>query len=260
MRRALTVLLLAPALAVAEPPAKSWTGTLGAGLINLAGNTNTTTVTGATSLQQQTDGWIFGFKATGAYGRTQPVDRAQPAQTVALAATGQLRVDRKLGPHATVFALGGVDTDHVASIEARPYGEGGLGWIWLDQKPDGGKTELFLRTDAGFRYADERRWQYYATAAAPEGDLPDLETASPRLGVAFRYGFSKDVAFVEEAEGLANVSGDEHYWARSLTKLTSRLAGTLTFGVAYLVAWDSDPAPGKVDTDRSLTVTLELAF
>jgi hypothetical protein len=260
MKASLLVLCVAPAIAAAEVPAKTWSGTLGAGVIYLSGNTNTTTATGATSIQDQVDGWILGLKATGAYGESRPVDRTQPSQTVALAASGQLRVDRKLGTHATVFALGGADTDHVASVEARAYGEGGLAWIWLDVKPDGGKTELFFRTDAGVRYANERRWQYYATPAAPVGNLPDVETTSPRVGLALRYGFSKDVAFVEEAEGLANVSGSERYQARSLTKLTSRLWSSVTFGLSYLVTWDSEPAPGKVETDRSLAATLEIAF
>jgi hypothetical protein len=260
MRASLVVLCLAPALAAAEPTAKTWSGTVGAGLIHLAGNTNTTTVSGTTSIQEQLDPWVLGFKATGAYGEARPVDRTQRSQTVALSASGQLRLDRKLGPHATVFALGGTDTDHVASVEARVYGEGGLAWIWVDVKPDGAKAELFFRTDAGVRYANERRWQYHATPAAPVGNLPDVETTSPRVGLALRYGFSKDVAFVEEAEALANVSGAERYQARSLTKLTSRLWASVTFGVSYLLTWDSEPAPGKVETDRSLAATLEVAF
>ena len=140
IRSILVVALLAAALAGAQEPPRAkpeWSGTAGLGAIVLTGNTSTTTLNALLSTQRETAGWILGAKASGVYGRTRPVDRSQPEQTVALAASGQLRGDRKLLPQLTVFALGGVDTDHVASVEARGYGEGGLGYIWLDRKQDG---------------------------------------------------------------------------------------------------------------------------
>lgn len=262
IRRILVVALLAPALAGAQEPPKvkpEWSGTAGLGAIVLTGNTSTTTLNALLSTQRETAGWILGAKASGVYGRTRPVDRSLPDQTVALAASGQLRGDRKLLPQLTVFALGGVDTDHVASVEARGYGEGGLGYIWLDRKQDG-KEAVFLRTDLGLRYTYESRWQYYATATAPAGDLPDREQLAPRAGLAARYAFSQYVALLEEAEVLAAVTGGERYQVRSLTKLTSKLTSAMTAGVGYLVAYDSAPAPGKVDTDTALTATLEVSF
>ena len=59
---------------------------------------------------------------------------------------------------------------------------------------------------------------------------------------------------------LAAVSGGERYQARSLSKLSSRLYASVTAGLGYLVAYDSAPAPGKVDTDTALSATLEVAF
>lgn len=258
------VALLAPALAVAAEggparPATEWSGVVGAGVIVLTGNAETTTMNGAASAQREAGGWILAGKATGVYGRTRPADRSQPAQTVALGATGQLRADRKLGAQLTVFALGGAETDHVASLEYRAYGEGGAGWLWLDRKPEAG-GELFLRTDLGLRYTYDERWQYYGNATAPEGDLPDVEMLAPRAGLAFRYGFSEQVKLVEEAEVLTNVSGDERWQARSLTKLTSRLIRAVSFGLSYQVTYDSAPAPGKVRTDTALGANVEVAF
>lgn len=255
---ALLVALAGPARA-ADAPAEAWKGTLGAGVILLTGNTNTTTFNGAAAAQREFSGWILGSKASGVYGRSRPVDRAQPAQTVALAASGQLRADRKFAEHFTVYALGGADTDHVASVEVRGYGEGGLGYAWLDRKWEGDR-ELFLRTDLGVRYVKEWRRQFYATDTAPVGDLPDLEQALPRAGAAFRYAFSKEVVLTEDAEVLASVSGGERYLAKSATKLVSRLFASTSFGLMYAVTYDSAPAPGKVRTDSALGATLEVAF
>lgn len=262
MRRALWLSLLVPALTWAQELPKvtpDWSGTAGVGALVLTGNTSSTTLNALTSAQRETSGWILAAKATGVYGRTRPADRTKPTETVALAATSQLRGDRRLGPQFTVFALAGADTDHVASVEYRAYGEGGVGYIWLDRKVEK-ERELFLRTDLGVRYSYESRWQYYPTAAALPGDLPDRDQVMPRAGLAFRYALSPWVAFVEEAEVLAAVSGGERYQARSLSKLSSRLYASVTAGLGYLVAYDSAPAPGKVDTDTALSATLEVAF
>lgn len=262
MRKHLWLALLCPALAAAEAPAAAkpeWSGTAGLGAIVLTGNTNTTTLNALAGAQRETAGWILAAKVNGVYGRSRPVDRSQPDQTVALAAAGQLRGDLRFGPHFTWFLLGGAETDHVASVEYRAYGESGAGYIWLDWKQEGG-SEAFLRTDLGLRYAHESRFQYYATATSPTGDLSDRDQLAPRAGVAFRYAFSRYVAFVEEAEVLASVAGGERYQVKSLSKLTSKLTSALTAGLAYQVAFDSAPAPGKVDTDTALTATLEVTF
>ena len=87
-----------------------------------------------------------------------------------------------------------------------------------------------------------------------------MDLVAPRVGASFRWALSKDTAFTEDAEALASVSGGERYLAKSLTKLTTRLASRLGFGVSYLVAWDSAPAAGKVETDTALAVSLETTF
>lgn len=256
---AAAALLVIAAGAPAEPPPPEWKGTLGAGVILLTGNTNTLTFNGAAAAQREWSGWILAARATGVYGRTRPVDPAERAQTVALAGTAQLRGDRKFTEHFTAYLLAGADTDHVASVEVRGYGEGGLGYAWLRRKWEGDR-ELFLRTDAGLRHVSESRRQYFATPTAAVGDLPDLEQTLTRGGVALRASLSKDVVFSEDAEVLASVAGGERYLAKSTAKLVSRLLGAVSFGVTWLVAWDSAPAPGKVETDTSLGATIEVSF
>jgi hypothetical protein len=261
LRQLLPVLLFAPALVAAEPaPMKpEWSGTAGAGVIHLTGNTSTTTVNGAAAVQREWAKWILALRTTSVYGRTRPADRSTPSETVALASSGQLRGDRKLAPHLSVFTIVGAETDHVASLEYRAYGDLGASVVWIDRKQEGDR-HLFLRTDLGGRYAYDSRWQYYASAAAPVGNLEDVELLAPRVGATFQLALSKDTTFVEEAEVLANVLGDERYTARSQTKLTTRLVSALTIGASYLVAWDSAPAPGKVETDTKLSFIVEVAF
>jgi uncharacterized protein DUF481 len=261
LRHLLPILVLAPGLAAAAPSpvTPEWSGTAGAGLILLTGNTRTLTVNGTSAVQREWAKWILAVRANGVYGRTRPADRALPAETVAAAASGQVRGDRKLAPHFSVFTMAGADTDHVASVEYRAYGDAGASYVWIDEKREGDR-HVFLRTDLGGRYAYESRWQYYATATQPVGNIPDVDLLAPRLGATFRLGLSKDTTFLQEAEALANVLGDERYTARSMSKLTTRIVSALTIGASYLVTWDSAPAPGKVEADTALSVIAEVAF
>ncbi|MFT3914753.1 MAG: DUF481 domain-containing protein [Anaeromyxobacteraceae bacterium] len=245
--------------AAAPKPPEEWKGTAGAGLILLTGNTSTITSTAVLGAKRNWSDWALEFKAGGVYGRTRPVDKAQDPQTVALAANSQLRGDRKFGEHLSVYALTGLDTDHVASVEWRGYGEGGLGYVWLNTKWEGDR-EFFLRTDLGLRYAKESRWQYYGVLPATGPDIQDAELLGPRAGLSLRWQNTKNVILTEDAEFIPNVQGDARYLVKSVTKLATRLSTALTFGVAYTVAFDSKPAPGKVNTDTILGVTLETAF
>jgi hypothetical protein len=255
MSRLALLALLVPTLAAADGPAAEWKGAVGVGLILLTGNSETTTFNGTASASRETLGWILSAKAAGAYGRSRPPEGGA-SSTTALNAGGQLRADRKFGATWTVFAAGGLETDHVASVEYRTLAELGGSALWVEEKRDDW-VRLSLRTDLGGRYAYEARRDYYGD---PGGPLEGKELIAPRLGVAFRYAFSKEVFFTEEAEVLANVSGGERYLARSVSKVSARLNSAMTLGVGYTVAHDSAPAPGKEKTDTALSVLLEVGF
>lgn len=257
-RLALAAALLLPLAAPAEAPAPrpvAWKGTVGAGLIVLTGNSDTTTFTGSAAASRETFGWILSAKLAGAYGENHSAADGA-SQVSAYAAGGQLRLDRKFGERWTVYALGGLETDHVASVEYRTIGELGVAAQWLDRK-EADWQRLALRTDLGFRYGYEARHQYYGT---PQGPLPGVELVAPRLGAAFRYGFSKEVFFTEEAEVVPALTGASRVQVKSAAKLSSRLTQAVTLGVGYTVAFDSRPAAGKERTDTALTALLEVGF
>lgn len=245
----------APTPAPAPTPEKvEWKGGVAAGLIVLSGNSNTTTFTGSANASRETFGWILSTKAAAAYGQNRPT--GAPNQVTAYSASGQVRLDRKLGRVWSVFGLGALEADHVANIEYRTAAELGAAAQWVERK-EGDWVRLAVRTDLGFRYGYEARFEYYGT---PEGPQPGVELMAPRAGLALLYGFSKDVALTEEAEAMPSLVGPSRWLAKSVTKLTSRLSQRLTFGAGYTVAYDSRPAAGKVRTDRTLTSLLEYGF
>ncbi len=59
---------------------------------------------------------------------------------------------------------------------------------------------------------------------------------------------------------LPNVTSDARVLINSQSKLTTLLTGALSFAAGVGVKFDSAPAPGKVDTETTLTLGLEVAF
>ena len=177
------------------------------------------------------------------------------SQVTALNAALQLRGDRRFTEKVSGYLLGAAETDHVKSVEFRGAGEAGVGVIWWDEKrKDGG--EAFLRTDLAFRYARETRFQYYPSRL----ELPDVSLGGPRFGVAFRYGISKDVTFLEELSVLPSLIGDSRLLVNSQTQLSVRLTQTLAIATTFLYLYDSQPAQGKLPTDTSLSVSATITF
>lgn len=239
------------AAAPAPPAGSEWRGALGAGLIWLTGNSRSVTSTLEASAERKGHGWIFGGKVSGKYGTSHPAG-SEAEQVVAQAAAAQLRVDRRLGTRHSAYVLGTVETDHVNSVELRNAGELGATAVWIDR---GTKEDwnLYLRNDAGFRVTRERRFQYHPL----ERDLPDETLFSPRLGLAFRYQPWNGLTFTQDAELLSALE-ESRVRVNGVTKLSSRIVASLSLAITYSVAYDSAPAPGKVETDTTLAVTLEV--
>jgi putative salt-induced outer membrane protein YdiY len=241
-----------PPAAPPPPPAAKWSGTVGLGMISLTGNSRSTTFNTALAAERKSEAWIWAVKAYATYGQSRAAADGED-ETVAEAAGLLLRLDRRFGPRYSTFVAGAVDTDHVKSVELRSAGELGATVAWVDAAGESGWS-VSLRTDLGFRIANEQRYQYY-----PERlQLEDETLYAPRAGLALKYGLSKDVVFTEDAEILPNVVGDSRVVMNSISKISTRLSRSLAFGVAFTVNHDSRPAPGKVTTDTALALTLDV--
>jgi hypothetical protein len=235
-----------------------WDVTVGMGLIFITGNASTITFNGLATAERKTEDWIYAVKASGVYGQSRPpelTDVQQASQVVALNAALQLRGDRRFTEKVSGYLLGGAETDHVRSVEARGIGEAGIGIIWFDEKRSNG-GDSYLRTDLAFRYAHETRFQYYPTRM----DLPDVSLGGPRFGAAFRYSLNKDVAFVEEVSVLPSLIEGSRLLITNQTQLNVKLTKALAINTTFLLQYDSQPAEGKVPTDSSLAVSLAVSF
>jgi putative salt-induced outer membrane protein YdiY len=238
----------------AQPPPSKWAGSVGFGLISLTGNATALTVNATGLAELKTSDWIYGLKVSGIYGRSKAAsdDPNADSQVLALAGSLQLRVDRRITQTVSAYLLGGAEADHVKSVEFRGIAEAGAGLIWIDLK-EGDLAKALLRTDLAFRYANESRFQYFPTPMS----LPGATLYAPKLGLAARYAFSKEVGLLEDAEILPSVSGDGRVIFNNLFKLTARVVRSLSLAVGFTVNFDSAPAPRKKHTDTALSVGLE---
>jgi hypothetical protein len=246
----------------AAPAPVTWTGTVSLGFIALTGNSQTVTFSTNAAFERKSPEWIWGIKGSAAYGQatldtTVGGVTTSTTQVTALMGALQARGDRRFSDMLSLYLLLSLDADHLKSIEARPAAEVGVSEIWFDVK-EGDFQKTTLKTDLGVRAVREYRFQYYPTVANP----PDVDSLAPRVGAAYRYAFSKDVIFTEDASALLSAVGDDQGRAilTSTTKLSSHLTTTVAIGVAFAITHDTEPPPNKVKTDTALTVGLDIGI
>jgi hypothetical protein len=241
------------------PPPRTWTATAGLGLLVLTGNASTITFNGLAAAERKTAEWIYSARAAGTYGRSRPPEvegqPAEPPRTIALNASLQLRGDRRFTDRFSGFLLTSAETDHVRSVELRASGEAGASAIWWERTTAEG-LHSFLRTDLAFRFARERRFQYFPTRL----NLPDVSLGGPRMGLNVRYAISADTLLNNELSVLASAIEGARLLVSNQAKLTVRLTRTLGLGTALLVQYDSEPPEGKLPLDTSFTLTFEVAL
>ncbi len=250
----------AAALAAPAAPAPAWAGTVNLSLISLTGNSSTLTFSTNAALERKSTDWIWGVKAFGAYGQST-ASGSSVATVTALNAGFQARGDRRFGDQLSLYLLAGIDTDHLKSIESRPFGELGVSLIWFDTK-EGDLAKSSFKTDLGFRYGREYRFQYYPVQVSANQDpaLAEVDVVAPRLGAAFRYAISKDIIFTEDVSALGNIVGTARLLFSSTSKISARLTEKVALGVGLVVQDDTVPAPGKVPTDTALTIGLDIGI
>jgi len=236
------------------PPSVTWTSVINLGLIALTGNTQSLAFSLGGNVQRKGPEWIWGVKGSAIYGQTR--DNTTGINTVnAEAATLQLRGDKRITPAFSGYLLGGIDTDHIKNIEERPYGELGVSLVWFDVK-EGDLQKTTFRTDLGFRYGREYRFQYFPYAQ----NQGDVDIVAPHLGVAYRYAVTKEIIFINDLDLVANLQGDARLLVLNTAKIAARLTDTFSLAVQFIVNYDSLPPLGKKDTDTALTIGVDIAL
>lgn len=259
--------VLAPVAEEKKPEAKKpdlWVGSVGLGVAFITGNTQTLTLTANLAADRKWDAWSLGLRASGAYGLANPAANVADsvAQTTARRAGGSIRGDRAFGSFASLFALAGIEFDHVKNIESREFGELGTGLTFFSVK-EKELEKLFLRLDLALRAGYETRFRYFPTPAGV--DPYAIVILAPRAALTFRWTLNTHLRLSEELEFvpflLAPVSG--RLLINDTTKLSANITETMALTTALIINYDSMPppsTPAKLTTDVALTVGVEAAL
>jgi len=87
---------------------------------------------------------------------------------------------------------------------------------------------------------------------APNDQFPAM-----RLAVKFDHYLLPDkLQFFHKSEGYVSLESVKKSFARTQTGLRMPISGSLMATTEYDVAWDGDPQPGRVSTDRTFLFTL----
>jgi hypothetical protein len=240
--------------AAPPPPSVTWTSVINLGLIALTGNTQSLAFSLGGNVQRKGPEWIWGVKGGALYGQTR--DNATGINTInAEAASVQLRGDKRVTPAFSGYLLAGIDTDHIKNIEERPYGELGASLVWFDVK-EGDLQKTTFRTDLGFRYGREYRFQYFPYAV----NQGDVDIVAPHLGVGYRYAVNKEIIFTDDLDLVANLQGDARLLVLNNAKIAARLTDTFSLAIQFIINYDSLPPLGKKDADTALTIGVDIAL
>jgi putative salt-induced outer membrane protein YdiY len=106
------------------------------------------------------------------------------------------------------------------------------------------RTNLALEGGLDYVYTD-----YYAT---PNDQFPAL-----RVALRFDHYLLPDrLQFFHKSEGYMSLTSFKKSFARTQTGLRMPITGNFVATTQYDVAWDGDPQPGRVSTDRIWLFTL----
>jgi len=230
-------LLAAPLTAAAQEEAKSpWQAQVDLGLVNTAGNTSTTTLSGADEIIYTTLPWTFTQAFAVVYGRNEGLKTAENYHAT-------LRAERNLSERVGIYARGGWDRDQFAGISRRFEEGAGLSFDAVAAE------RTTLKLEAGGFAAQQR-----ATTGI-ENDFYGVRAAA-----TFKQLLGAKASFQQIAEILPNLKDTEDLRVHSETALVAPLSRLFSLKVAYVVDFDNQPEPGFGETDRRLTTGLRIAF
>lgn len=232
-----------PAAEAAAPTPSAWQYQLGVNAIAISGNANAVTGKVTANVDGTWTNWAVQLRSSAAYGQSS-LPNGTETQITALNGNLSLRGDRKIGEELSAYVLGGALADHVANIELQSFGELGLGLRWFEVV-EGDFVKARLRTDLGFRFTREARYQYFPGAE----DLPDVDLVAARLSGSFRYALNRTTVLTEELEILPDIPGFANLRMTSTTALAVQIDKGIAVQLSFKARYIQAPAGGAVPLD-----------
>lgn len=233
-----TVAPLAEIVAIADPaPPVVWSGGANAGLLTTGGNTDVSSL--------RLGGEITARTARDRYNASVVVNHAQDAgEDTAENWTSTFTYNRFLSKRMFVDANAILTNDRFRDIDLRTALGVGIGYQVWD------RPSATLSVNGGYGWVNEN----FDTA-------PDDDYSALREGVKLDLFFAgRRLQAFHHHDGYFGVTGDDNLFFRMQNGVRALVTGALVATLQVDVDYDRSPAPGRVNTDRSLGLTLGVRF
>jgi putative salt-induced outer membrane protein len=212
----------------------AWTGSVGLGLFNASGNTESTSTNFDLAAELTCNRWRHEFAANAFFASEDDEDTAERYST-------RLQSNYSITERSYVFLSGRYEVDRFGAFDRRAALVAGLGRRFLDTDA----LRLDLEAGAGRRVSE------------PDGTNERNGETVGSLRGDFAWQFSDTSSLTQELEVVA---GSDTTATRSVSGVKSNLTGDLALKVTYTVEHNSDVPPGTEKTDTFTAVTLEYGF
>jgi len=230
--------LLPTVLPADEPPKPPplWSGKAEVSYVATSGNSDTKTLGAAGEVEYQPGPWSGKAKLEFIRSEANGVVNARSF-------AGLLRGARKLTARLETYAQGAYVENTFAGIDHRLAGEAGLAYLLLP-----GERHT-LKSEAGLGYTKEDR---------TNGDNRSFATG--RLGLLYKWKFSKTAEFSEEASFTESFKDSKDWRFGSATSLSASMTTVLSVKISYVIQTLNEPVPGKKKTDTITAAALVAKF
>jgi putative salt-induced outer membrane protein len=202
----------------------------------------------------------IGASILGNYGQGAPPgsDVVETAENV----QGRFRYDRYIIDQASLFLINTVRHDRFQGLEVRYNLDPGFKYLFLTAETN----TLWVEAGYDFQYdvrEDSARVQLDSTGAAIMGAALLPKTAvdhAVRLYAGFKHAFNEQVTLSTGLEYIQAVSDGTHHWLNYDALFAAKVGGGLALGLGFNARYDSDPLPGKKNTDTATTLSLIYSF
>lgn len=223
-----------------KPPPTELSADLG--VVDVAGNTSTSTVSANEKYIRRIGTWEFKQDIGAVYGKTNGVESSN------LLRAG-LRADYDVNGHFALYGLTVFDRNRFAGIRSR-YAEGaGVAWKVLANDVDQ------FAIEGGYQYTEQKN------LFGPDHDFSALRAAS-----SWKHSFTKSAYFFQGVEYLPDLQDNKDYRVNTQTEIAALLSSHISMKFSYVVRFANEPplnAAGTAPlqkTDQILSAGIQITY
>lgn len=225
------------------------------GVIATSGNTESTSLKGKVTINQELENWKNNYQLDALYKKDEvtigdETTNKTTAQKLFVSAQGDYKLSEK---HAALFVYGSYADDRFSGFDYQST----IAIGYSDQLFSNAKSFLNYNIGPGYTFSKTNDTTD-DTGAVIEGD--EENAAVLRLAAEYQYKFSDHAKFTQLLSTEAAFNSDDNTRSKSETAVSANLMGNLSMKAAFTVTHNSQVPDNKKKTDTTTSITLVYLF